>query len=142
MFKQELPLMFPDEADVLAVKEAMWDPFEYLVARSKSMSERRMAEAPEPNSYRIDIRGSGPLIPPELLENIFEEYTTYGGGQDRSGGGLGLAICRMILSAHEGCVWAENTEEGPRFSFILPVRSSEPQEPEAAQPQLIHSELM
>ncbi|HET9208126.1 MAG TPA: heterodisulfide reductase-related iron-sulfur binding cluster, partial [Burkholderiaceae bacterium] len=35
MFKQELPLMFPDEPDVQAVKEAMWDPFEYLVARSK-----------------------------------------------------------------------------------------------------------
>jgi Fe-S oxidoreductase len=33
MFKQELPLMFPDDADVQAVKAAMWDPFEYLVAR-------------------------------------------------------------------------------------------------------------
>ena len=32
MFKQELPLMFPDDADVQAVKEAMFDPFEYLVA--------------------------------------------------------------------------------------------------------------
>lgn len=35
MFKQELPLMFPGEADVLAVREAMFDPFEYLVARHK-----------------------------------------------------------------------------------------------------------
>jgi len=35
MFKQELPLMFPDEADVQTVKEAMFDPFEYLVARHK-----------------------------------------------------------------------------------------------------------
>ncbi|MFN9479892.1 MAG: (Fe-S)-binding protein [Betaproteobacteria bacterium] len=35
MYKQELPLMFPDDADVQAVKEAMWDPFEYLVARHK-----------------------------------------------------------------------------------------------------------
>jgi glycerol-3-phosphate dehydrogenase subunit C len=35
MYKQELPLMFPDDADVQAVKEAMWDPFEYLVARNK-----------------------------------------------------------------------------------------------------------
>ncbi len=35
MFKQELPLMFPDEADVQLVKESMWDPFEYLVARHK-----------------------------------------------------------------------------------------------------------
>ncbi len=35
MFKQELPLMFPDDADVKAVQEAMHDPFEYLVARHK-----------------------------------------------------------------------------------------------------------
>jgi glycerol-3-phosphate dehydrogenase subunit C len=35
MFKQELPLLFPDEADVQLVKDSMWDPFEYLVARSK-----------------------------------------------------------------------------------------------------------
>ncbi|MDA8128959.1 MAG: heterodisulfide reductase-related iron-sulfur binding cluster [Betaproteobacteria bacterium] len=34
MYKQELPLMFPHDADVLAVKEAMWDPFEYLMARN------------------------------------------------------------------------------------------------------------
>lgn len=35
MFKQELPLMFPDDADVQAVKNAMWDPFQYLIARHK-----------------------------------------------------------------------------------------------------------
>jgi Fe-S oxidoreductase len=35
MFKQELPLMFPDDADVAAVKQAMWDPFDYLVGRHK-----------------------------------------------------------------------------------------------------------
>ena len=34
MYKQELPLMFPHDADVQAVKEAMWDPFEYLMARN------------------------------------------------------------------------------------------------------------
>ena len=35
MFKQKLSLMFPDEADVQLVKAAMFDPFEYLVARQK-----------------------------------------------------------------------------------------------------------
>jgi Fe-S oxidoreductase len=35
MFKQELPLMFPDDPDVKGVAEAMFDPFEYLVARHK-----------------------------------------------------------------------------------------------------------
>jgi glycerol-3-phosphate dehydrogenase subunit C len=35
MFKQELPLMYPDDADVQAVREAMWDPFEYFGARRR-----------------------------------------------------------------------------------------------------------
>ena len=35
MFKQELPLMFPDDADVLKVRDAMFDPFEYLMLRHK-----------------------------------------------------------------------------------------------------------
>ncbi|NMG44459.1 Fe-S oxidoreductase [Aromatoleum toluvorans] len=35
MFKQELPLMFPDDADVLAVAEAMFDPFEYFMLRHR-----------------------------------------------------------------------------------------------------------
>jgi len=35
MFKQELPLMFPDEEDVQRVKDAMWDPFEYFIARNR-----------------------------------------------------------------------------------------------------------
>jgi Fe-S oxidoreductase len=35
MFKQELPLMFPDDPDVQAVKNAMYDPFEYLMIRHK-----------------------------------------------------------------------------------------------------------
>jgi Fe-S oxidoreductase len=35
MYKQELPLMFPDCADTQAVKAAMWDPFEYFVARNR-----------------------------------------------------------------------------------------------------------
>ena len=35
MFKQELPLMFPDDPDVLKVRDAMFDPFEYLIARHK-----------------------------------------------------------------------------------------------------------
>jgi glycerol-3-phosphate dehydrogenase subunit C len=35
MYKQELPLMFPDDTEVQLVRDAMWDPFEYLVARRR-----------------------------------------------------------------------------------------------------------
>ena len=65
----------------------------------------------------------GDEIPVEHIGKIFEEYAPVS-SQDRSGGGLGLAICRMIIQSHEGRVWMENTDYGPRFSFVLPVYSA------------------
>jgi len=85
-----------------------------------STAERRWRNTTEPNTYRVDIQDSGNKIPEEHLERIFEEYTSYAGGRDRSGGGLGLAVTRMIVNQHEGAVWAENTLVGPMFSFVLP----------------------
>lgn len=97
--------------------------------RSKSEAQhtpnRRVRTSREPNCYRIDIIDSGTPIPAEHLDRIFEEYTSYAGGNDRSGGGLGLAICRMIVSQHEGQVWAENTATGPMFSFVLPFHTAD-----------------
>ena len=63
----------------------------------------------------------------ENLEKIFEEYTSYSGGQDRSGGGLGLAICKFILNLHQGQVWAESGGDGSTFSFVLPFVQQEAQ---------------
>jgi signal transduction histidine kinase len=88
--------------------------------------ERRRRIAHDPNSYRVDITDSGAPIPEEHLHRIFEEYTSYAGGRDRSGGGLGLAICRMIVNQHDGRVWAENRDSGPIFSFVLPIHRSKP----------------
>jgi signal transduction histidine kinase len=83
-------------------------------------AERRSGKVTEPTAYRIDVSDSGTAIPAEHLEHIFEEYTTYSGGRDRSGGGPGLAIARVIVNQHDGHVWAENTETGPMFSVVLP----------------------
>jgi signal transduction histidine kinase len=90
------------------------------------MSDRRVRAVREPNSYRIDISDTGLPIPEEHLDGIFEEYTSYSGSRDRSGGGLGLSICKMIAAQHEGRIWAENRDSGPVFSFVLPIRRSDP----------------
>jgi len=89
-------------------------------------TERRRRGSREPNAYRIDICDSGTPIPPEHLDRIFEEYTSYNGGRDRSGAGLGLAICSMIIAQHDGHIWVENTASGPTFSFVLPWNRLEP----------------
>jgi Fe-S oxidoreductase len=58
MYKQELPLMFPDDPDVQAVKQAMWDPFEYLVARHKDGLLRTDFKKPLGKvSYHIPCHG-------------------------------------------------------------------------------------
>jgi len=93
-------------------------------AAAPATGERRSRQNLQPNSYRVDIRNSGAPIPPQHLQDIFEEYTSYSKGEDRSGGGLGLAICRMFASQHDGAIWAENTDRGPRFSIVLPVRTT------------------
>jgi signal transduction histidine kinase len=89
--------------------------------------ERRAAPVRTANSYRVDIRDTGPGVPPDRLNHIFEEYTSYAGSQDRSGGGLGLAICRLIMNRHQGHIWAETLESGASFSFVLPHRRVESQ---------------
>ncbi len=58
MFKQELPLLFPGEADVAAVQDAMFDPFEYLMARHKDgLLKTDFKQALGKVSYHIPCHG-------------------------------------------------------------------------------------
>jgi signal transduction histidine kinase len=117
-----------------------WDRRATAVSRGFG-PERRAHLSEESNSYRIDVIDSGPPIPQEHLGRIFEEYTSYSGGRDRSGGGLGLAICRLIVTQHAGHVWAENTEAGPMFSFVLPFYATKPLQSADTNQHLKYSEV-
>ena len=58
MFKQEIPLMYPDDADVQLVKRAMWDPFEYFMARKRDGLLKTEFNTPLGNvSYQIPCHG-------------------------------------------------------------------------------------
>lgn len=104
-------------------------------ARGCAPDDAAGAKRRQPNVYRIDVRDSGPGIPPEHLNSIFQEYTSYSGGRDRSGAGLGLAICKMIVTAHQGAVWAESMSNGGSFSFVLPMtQDPATQEPRSSLP--------
>ena len=80
------------------------------------------------NGYRVDVQDSGPGISAGHLPHIFDEYVSYGSPKDRTGGGLGLAICRMIIRAHHGRIWAETKENGSILSFVVPFNQSVIQE--------------
>jgi len=70
----------------------------------------------------VAVRDSGPGIDPECLERIFAAfYTTKFNGM-----GMGLSICRSIVEAHGGRLWAEaNEPRGALFQFTLPSASAE-----------------
>ena len=62
----------------------------------------------------ITVDDEGPGIPAENLETIFERFYTERpkGAQFGSHSGLGLAICRQIVTAHKGFIFAENRNDG------------------------------
>jgi signal transduction histidine kinase len=103
-------------------------------------------------SVRISVTDSGPGIPPQALELIFEKFyrveveesggpSTGAGGPDspastrRPGGmGLGLYICRRIVQAHGGRIWAENPPGGgAAFHIELPRGAHRDQSPSPGQ---------
>jgi signal transduction histidine kinase len=67
---------------------------------------------------RVTVRDFGPGIDKVNLEHIFEPFLTTKG----AGLGMGLNICRTIVEAHEGHIWAEsNPDGGATFVIELPI---------------------
>jgi signal transduction histidine kinase len=63
------------------------------------------------------VRDSGPGIDPTQLERLFEAFYT----TKANGTGMGLSICRSIINAHGGRLWAgANEPRGAVFQFTLP----------------------
>ncbi len=74
----------------------------------------------------VAVRDSGPGIEPEHLDRVFEAFYT----TKSSGTGMGLSICRSIIHAHGGKLWAEaNEARGAVFQFTLPAPERELTDP-------------
>src|SRR4029077_18634176 len=66
----------------------------------------------------VAVRDSGPGIDPTNLERVFEAFYT----TKSRGVGMGVSICRSIIDAHGGRLWAEvNEPRGAQFKFTLPT---------------------
>jgi len=76
------------------------------------------AHSPAPDTVVIAVSDSGSGLTPEVIERAFEPFfTTKPGGL-----GLGLAICRSVVDAHGGRLWAEpGVGSGATFSVMLPA---------------------
>jgi PAS domain S-box-containing protein len=75
----------------------------------------------EPDGVLVVVRDSGPGLSSSGLDRIFEAfYTTKPGGL-----GMGLSICRTIIEAHGGRLWAAAAQpQGATFQFTLPAQSN------------------
>ena len=66
---------------------------------------------------RVAVQDSGPGLKPESLDRLFDAFYT----TKPDGLGMGVSICRSIIEAHDGRVWATpNLPQGAAFQFTLP----------------------
>jgi len=78
-------------------------------------------------AVRVDVADRGPGLPPGEETRIFEKFYRAPGATSTSGVGLGLTICRGIITAHGGRIWAENRRGGGAvFHFTLPLAGAPP----------------
>ena len=68
----------------------------------------------------VSVKDTGKGIPEKILPKLFSKFTV---SNSTTGTGLGLYICKNIIEAHDGRIWAENNsdENGATFSFTLPI---------------------
>jgi len=136
---QHLPLF---EFDAVSIERVLCNLLENAAKYTPSGSTVRIGAVISGKRLLVTVMDNGPGLPAGREERIFEKFTRGARESATSGVGLGLAICRAIIEAHKGEIWAENDPAGgAKFSFTLPLGDPpemltdvpEPRESEAAE---------
>lgn len=123
----DLPLI---PFDALLIEQVLTNLIENVVKYAPAGSPVELSAAPGPGFVTVEVADRGTGITPGDEERIFEKFVR---GHATGGGvGLGLAICRSIVAAHGGRIWAENRAGGGAvIRFTFPVEGQAPgMEPE------------
>ena len=92
--------------------------FEAMSGQNEAREMLISAEKAEPDGVLVAVRDSGPGLAAEHLERLFEAFYT----TKPTGMGMGLSICRSIIEAHGGRLWASaNDPRGAVFQFTAPA---------------------
>ncbi len=79
----------------------------------------------EDGGWRVSVADSGVGIEPAAAERVFGLFQRQEGSQETPGHGIGLAVCRRIVSGHGGRIWVESRPgAGAIFHFTLPDRDA------------------
>ncbi|MBE2268418.1 MAG: hypothetical protein IAE80_09330 [Anaerolinea sp.] len=130
---ESIPLVYADEARVRQVLLNVYSN----AAKFTDRGSIKIAVKAEEQDVLISITDTGVGIKESDLSIIFEEFKQASGpGRDpRSGAGLGLAICRQLLSLMNGRIWAESTVgKGSTFHIMLPLYVEGAPAPETSAP--------
>ena len=73
------------------------------------------------NLLQTTVSNQGPQVAQENLDRIFDKFHRVTAADKVTGAGLGLSICKGIIEAHGGHIWAENLKHGFAFTFTLPL---------------------
>ena len=83
-----------------------------------------------PDDILVTVSDNGPGLPPGTEESVFDKFYRANPESPSPGVGLGLTICRAIVEAHGGRIWAEaNPSVGVSFRFTLPQHGVAPSVP-------------
>ncbi len=120
-----LPDSLPACVDEDRIRQVLVNLLSNAIKISPERSEITVNAFSEKGFIVTEVCDRGPGVPESEQEKIFEKFYKKG---DREGAGLGLAICKSIIEAHNGAIGvAGNGMEGSRFYFKLP-RTEGPQE--------------
>ena len=111
--------------DVNADYERVLRIFSNLVVNAVKFSDQgsevRVTAKPRGDMVRFSVSDTGPGIPPENQERLFDRFWQ-GDRKDRRGVGLGLAIAKAIVTAHHGTIGVTSVVgQGSTFYFELPI---------------------
>ena len=88
-------------------------------------AERRRQDTTQPNSVKVSVSDTGPGIPAEFHQEVFDDFFRLPGTENQEGMGLGLAIVRRLVQGMGGKVWVESDPgAGCKFSFLIPYKPS------------------
>ncbi len=101
----------------------MWE--RRAAAQPASTGERRRQMNSQPNSVKVSVSDTGPGIPAEFHQEVFEDFFRLPNNDNQEGMGLGLAIVRRLVQGMGGKVWLESDPgAGCKFSFLIPFKPS------------------
>jgi two-component system sensor histidine kinase KdpD len=115
----QLPLV---EFDAVLIERVLCNLLENAAKYTPPGSTVRIGTVISGKRLLVTVTDNGPGLPAGQEERIFEKFTRGERESATSGVGLGLAICRAIIEAHNGKIWAGNNPAGgAKFSFTLPL---------------------